>query len=135
MNGERGSAVVELTILTPIVILLLMFVVAGGRILQASNDVRGAAGAAARAASLRDLDGAATLDAKATAREALAARGRSCREFRVTADVSRLHPGGEVSVTVACRVDLSDLGFLGVPGSRIVSARASEVVDRYRSAP
>ena len=51
-DNERGSATVELVILTPLLILLLLFVVALGRLAGARIDVDGVAAQAARAASI-----------------------------------------------------------------------------------
>ena len=39
---------------------------------------------------------------------------------------------GRVEVVVECTVDLSDLGFLPVPGSHTVAARATEPIDQFR---
>ena len=39
---------------------------------------------------------------------------------------------GEVTVTVTCQVDLSELALLPVPGTATVSATATEVIDRHR---
>ena len=42
-------------------------------------------------------------------------------------------PGGRVTVTVSCVVDLGDVTKFGViPGSRTLTASATEVVDRTR---
>lgn len=132
MRHEHGSAVVELAVVTPAILLLLMLVVAAGRLVLARQDVYGAAADAARAASVRGHPGNAEADARATVRRSLADRGVTCRNLGVGVDAGALAPGGTVSVAVTCTVALSDLGLLGLPGSRAVSARAYEVVDRYR---
>lgn len=131
-GSERGSAVVEMAVLTPALVLMLLLVVAAGRVGQATNDVYGSSADAARAASLRDHPTSATHDARTTAERTLAARGVSCRQLAVSTDTSRLHPGGSVSVDLSCTVDLSDLGLLGLPSSRTVRAGAAEVIDTYR---
>ena len=42
-------------------------------------------------------------------------------------------PGGSITVTVSCTVDLGDLTQLGlIPGSRTLTASATEVIDRTR---
>ena len=132
LRGERGTAVIELAIVTPAVILLLMFVVAAGRLAQARTDVYGAAADAARALSVRQEPADATSDARRSAERALSDRPTSCRRLDVGVDTSGLHPGGTVAARVTCTVRLSDLGLLGLPGTRDVSATAHEVVDRYR---
>lgn len=131
-GDQRGTAVIELAILTPAVIVLLMFVVAAGRLAQARTDVYGAAAEAARAVSLRQRPADAAADARARAERALANRPTTCRRLDVAVDTSGLIPGGTVAARVTCSVQLSDLGLLGLPGSRDVSATAYEVVDRYR---
>lgn len=131
--SERASAVVELVILVPAVVLLLLFVVLAGRVAQAQNDVYGAASDAARAASIRQHPRSAARDARTTAERVLSSRGVTCRSLRVDVDSRRLRPAGHVRVGVRCVVALRDLAPLGVPGSRTVSASATEVVDRFRS--
>jgi hypothetical protein len=37
-----------------------------------------------------------------------------------------------VSVTVACRLDLSDLSVPGVPGSRLIQATMTSPIDTWR---
>lgn len=130
---EAGSAVVELTLMVPAILLILMLVVAAGRIVQARNDVAAAAGDAARAASVRQHLAEATRAAQATARRSLADRGVSCAHATVNVAGSDLSPGSAIAVDVSCSVNLADLGLLGVPGSRTVSARGIEIVDQYRS--
>lgn len=132
LAGSRGSAVVELTIVTPVILLILMFVVAAGRLSQARHDVYGAAADAARAASMRQSPATAADDARATAARSLVDRGVTCRSLSVSTDAGGSTPGASVSVAVTCSVGLSDLGLLGLPGARSVSATASEVIDRYR---
>lgn len=133
-DGESGSAAVELTLVTPLLVLFLLLVVAAGRVGEARNDVYGAASQAARAASLARAPGAAVADARAAAAASLGDGGPTCRSLSVDVDAGALRPGGRVAVTVACAVPLSDLVGLGLPGTRVVSASASEVVDTYRGA-
>lgn len=132
LRREEGTAVVELTILMPALLMVLMLVVAAGRLVQARNDVYGAAADAARAVSLRQGASEADADARATATRSLADRGVTCRRVQVGVEAAGMTPGATVSVEVTCSVDLSDLGLLGVPGTRAVTARAFEVVDRFR---
>lgn len=123
---------VELTLVTPAILLVLMLVVASGRLVQARNDVQGAAADAARALSLRQQAGPGSADARQAAARSLADRGVTCRDLAVDVDASGLVPGGTVSVGVTCSVSLGDLGLLGLPGSRAISSRAFEPVDRFR---
>lgn len=131
-RDERASAVVELTVMVPAVVLLLVFVVFAGRVTAARLDVAGAAADAARAASTRQHAGDAASDARATAAASLADRGVTCARLAVDVDTGAFTRGGSVAVTVRCTVDLSDLGLLGVPAARTVSARSTEVIDSLR---
>ncbi len=132
MTSQRGSITTEVVLLTPVLMLLLAFVVMTGRLGVASGAVTDAAQQAARAASLRADPAAAATDAEATAAANLASAGISCAEFAVEVDTSRFARGGDVAVLVTCTTDLDDLAFAGLPGSTTLSARAVEVIDVYR---
>lgn len=134
-RDESGSVAVETVLIVPIIILLLLFAVFGGRLVGAKNQVVGVAQDAARAASLRDDPGQGTAAAVHTAEAALREAGLACSRRRITVDVSHFTPGGFVRVQVSCTASLSDLTLLGVPGSRTFSATATEPIDTYRSQP
>ena len=130
LRGEEGSATTELVILTPLLILLLLFVVALGRLAGARGDVDGAAAQAARAASIaRDPTAAATQ----AAQMALASQHVTCAHLGVAVDTTAFTPGGNVAVTVSCSVDLSTLTGLHLPAHETVTDRFVEPLDRYRS--
>lgn len=131
LRDHRGSAATELVLVTPLLLLLVLFVVFLGRLSTARQDVNSAARDAARAASLRADQAAAVADAEAAAEASFADLGTSCSELRVNVDTTQLRPGGSVGVEVICTADLSDLALLRVPGTRTVSADAREVVDAY----
>ena len=132
MRAEHGSITTEVVLLTPVLMLLLAFVVMTGRVGEASGAVTDAAHQAARAASLRGAPVEAAADAESTAAANLASAGIACADFAVEVDTSRFARGGEVAVTVTCTTALDDLAFAGLPGSRTLSARAVEVIDVYR---
>jgi hypothetical protein len=50
----------------------------------------------------------------------------------VVTDTSQFRAGGSVTTTITCNVELSDLVGLAVPGSRTLTASATEPVDTYR---
>lgn len=130
--SERGSAAVEMVLLTPMLLVMLVFVVFLGRLGQARNDVDRSAREAARAASLaRDPEEAqaAGLDA---AHATLEPGAVSCRRMAVTVESSGFGAGGAVSAVVACTVDLADVAGLGVPGTTTLSASFREPLDVYR---
>ncbi len=60
---DRGSVSLELVLVTPLVLVLIVFVVFCGRLTRAEALVRAAAAAGARAASLRQSPGTARVDA------------------------------------------------------------------------
>lgn len=131
-TGDAGSSTVEVTLLAPLLLALLLFVVLCGRLVSVQLDVDAAASGAARTGSIARTEAAARAQAEQTARDTLAARGLSCADATVTVTTGGLRPGGAVTVSVACRVPLSDLVLLGVPGSRVVTATATSSIDQWR---
>jgi len=132
-RDERGSIAAELVLLTPLLILLLLFVVALGRLSGARLDVDGAAAQAARAASIARDPSTATAMAQQTATAALGSDHVTCAQLTVYTDTAQFAPGGSVAVTVTCHVALSDLTGLRLPASESVTSTASSVIDTYRS--
>lgn len=130
--SRRGSAALELVLLAPALLVLMLFVVAAGRLAEARVDVERAARDAARAASLARSASAAERAGAEAARASLAERDVSCRELEVALDAAGFGPGGTVRAEVACTVSLADLSLLRVPGARTVRAAFSEPVDAYR---
>lgn len=134
-GDERGSVAAELTLLVPALLMLLLFVVFCGRLADARLRVDDAAHQAARAATLARSPGQADHDARTTAQGSLARAGVSCRRLTVDTEPGRFQPGGMLSVTVTCRLDASDLALLSLPATIAISARADEVIDRWRGGP
>lgn len=133
-TDDRGSATVEMVLLTPLLIVMLVFVVFCGRLADCTLRLNDVAHQAARAASLARTVTSAHNDASATAQEALAQAGITCQTLAVTVSAAGLQPGSTVSVDVTCTVGLSDLALLGVPGSKTLTASFSSPVDTFRSA-
>ncbi len=132
-RSERGSAPIELLILTPVIVMLVGLALYAGRTATIKQDVISASRDAARAASVRQFPGPATTDGRAAAERTLASRDVSCSTLAVDVDTSDLSPGGAVTSTVTCTVDLSDVtGLLGLPGSVTIEASSTAVVDRFR---
>jgi len=132
-DSERGSAAVEITLLTPLLVILLLFVVFLGRVTEAQAVISDAAHQAARAASIAQSPAAATAQARQAAGTALSGRGLACQHFTVSVGLAGFRPGGTVRATVTCTTGLSDLALLKVPGSRTLSASFTSVIDTYRS--
>ena len=133
LRDERGAVATELVLLTPLLILLLLFVVALGRLAGARINVDGAAAQAARAASIATTPAGASAAAQQTATAALGSDHVICATLKVTTNTARFAPGGSVSVTVSCSVALSDLTGLRLPASEDVASSAISVIDTYRS--
>jgi Flp pilus assembly protein TadG len=129
---ERGSVITELVIVTPLLLLLLLFVVALGRTAGSRIDINGAASEAARAASIARTPLAAQEDARQTAAAALADQHVTCASLDITTDTTQFRPGGTVTVAVRCDVKLGDLTGLRLPAAKALTATASAPIDRYR---
>jgi Flp pilus assembly protein TadG len=132
-RGRRGDAgPLEAVILLPALLAIFALVMAFGRTTSAAGDVSHAARAGARAAARAQTLGGATERAMAVVRDSLADAGLACTSQH-TAVAGDMRPGGVLTVTVRCVVDLGDVSGLGpVPGSRTLHATASEMIDIVR---
>jgi hypothetical protein len=128
-RGDRGNGALDLTVMgmcffVPVVLLLIF----AGRVNAGHAAVESAARHAARTMSIARnaaaAEGVAKSDAAATVREGSA----MCLSMSFSAQVDET----QVSVTVSCQVDLSEVALLPVPGTRTASATAVEVIDRHR---
>lgn len=131
-TDANGGATVELLLATPLLLMVLLLVLACGRIATARADVDGAARDAARAASIRRDPASASLAARQAVAATLAQRSITCRQLQVVPDLRAFRPGGWVAVSVTCAVDLRDLTLLPLPGSRAVQSRFVEPIDVFR---
>jgi Flp pilus assembly protein TadG len=131
-RGARGdSGPLELVILLPVVLLLFALVVAFGRATTAQQHVQHAAAVGARAAARAQTAGGASGVAARVVGDSLAGVGMTT--CGAPAVAGTWTPGGRVTVTVSCVVDLGDVTKFGLlPGSRTLSASATEVIDRTR---
>jgi Flp pilus assembly protein TadG len=127
-RGDQGSVSVELAVLTPAIALMLALVVLVGRVQSSRADVEAAAHSAARAITLSRDPSDAVEEAHAVTAERLRVGSRSCRALDWDARITE----ADVTVTVACDVDLSEAALLPVPGTFTVSATSTEVLDRFR---
>jgi Flp pilus assembly protein TadG len=133
-RSEAGSVATELVLLTPLLIVFLLFVVTLGRLSGARLDVDGAAAQAARAASIAEDPTMASTAAQQTAAAALGSDHVTCAQLTVTTNTTQFSPGGSVAVTVTCVIGLSDLSGLRLPESQSVTSTATSVIDTYRPA-
>ena len=130
---ERGSASVELVLITPVLIMFLLLVVGLGRLALAKQEVTSAAHDAARAASLERDTGASAGRGRAAAERALADRGMSCASLNVDIDTSGYRSGGQVRAEVVCVAALGDLALSGLPGSKTYRAQAVVPIEQYKA--
>ena len=128
----RGSAVIELIVAVPILLMFVDLGVAGGRQAQAQALADAAAHGAARAASEATTVAVATGAADAAAAASLDQAGASCATYTVTVDTSAFHAGGTVRVDVQCRTSLSDLTNLPLPGSVRLVGHSVSPIDVFR---
>lgn len=127
-GSERGTMSIEMVVLVPVLLLITMVAVAGGRIVSAQGMVEAASRDAARAASMERSVGAASTAANRSLSQADTANA-SCS---AGVDVGGFRRGGAVTVSVSCRVKLSDLGLVFLPGTTVVKAESSAPVDQWR---
>jgi Flp pilus assembly protein TadG len=129
-RDERGLATIELVIWVPVLVTLLLFVVALGRLANARAKVDSAARDGARAASLVRNPSDAASAAEAAARDSLGSGTSICGSFSV-ATAGSIVPGGQAIVTVTCGVPMSDLAPL-ISGTKTLTSRFVAPIDLYR---
>ena len=131
--GERGSAALEVALVTPLLLVTLLFVVGLGRLASARGQIEQASRDAARAASIARTAAAAQADAEQAATADLAGDRITCGGLMVGVDTSGFRPGGTVAVNLACTVSLADVVAAGFPGSHTLAARSVAPIDLYRA--
>ncbi|MEA2703143.1 MAG: hypothetical protein QOD63_1088 [Actinomycetota bacterium] len=134
---DEGSVTLETVVLAPAFLLFLAVLVVGGRVALAGNAVAEAADEAARAASIARTATTARATAEDTALAALRRQSLHCSSTpTVTIDTAGFAvPVGQpaqVTATVTCHVNLSDLAIPGFPGGRTVTATSVSTLDTYR---
>ncbi len=121
---------VELVVLAPVLVVLSLLIVHLGRAGGASQQVRHAADAAARAASIVATS-RMRAEAESVAVADLDANGVNCASTSVAVQLGGPPASRTVTVTLLCTTNSAGLDLLGVSG-RSVRATSTEVVDRYR---
>ena len=112
----------------------MLFVVFVGRAGGAVEQVRHAADEGARAASMVRRSAMRDSATSAVARD-LTTNGANCSSTTVSVEVverSNTSATSTVTVTVACVVEAAGTGLLGT-AMRTVTARSTEIIDRYRA--
>ncbi|HET9733497.1 MAG TPA: TadE family protein [Acidimicrobiales bacterium] len=131
-GAEEGSAALEVALVTPLLLVALLFVIGLGRLASARGQIEQAARDAARAASIARTPGTAQADAEQAAAADLAGDHLTCGQLNVAVDAASFRPGGTVAVDLGCTVSLADVVAAGFPGTHRLTATAVAPVDRYR---
>ena len=147
---------VEITLLVPAFVVLLLFVVAVGRMASARLSVQEAAQQAARTLTLAGDPATATDQVRAAAISATTGAGLPCEQVTVTINLppttttlagtttggAGVNVGGAgvggvtvATVRVVCTVSLADVTGLGLPSTTRLEATATSPIDRHRSLP
>ncbi|HZU79434.1 MAG TPA: TadE/TadG family type IV pilus assembly protein [Acidimicrobiales bacterium] len=131
-RDAQGGLTVELVLLAPVLILFALMALGLGRYELARQELADAARAGAEAASVVPSADQAAGAASSAVLAPLNGQSHMCAHPAVTTDSSGFAAGGDVRVTVSCRVDLSDLLVPGLPGGVDVSATQVAPVDPFR---
>ena len=130
MKTHSGSATVEMVLLTPVLMVLILFGIYSGRASESLIQVRHAADQAARGAS---KVGRSRIESTAfqVAELALNSESASCIDFSVRTALIKQGDNNAVRVEVSCTINTQGLMLLGVTQRR-VTASSTEVLDRWR---
>lgn len=131
MTRDRGSVATEMVLLTPLMIIMLMFVVHAGRAGQGVNQLKHAADQGARAASLVARPRMSSVAQQAVIQDLLSS-GLSCVSPLVATNFDRSSLSASVTVTVSCQTSNVGLSLLGAH-TVSMAASSTEVIDRYRA--
>ena len=125
----------ELVIVVPAVVAVIALLTAGWRLWSVRSQVREAAAAGARAATLARSGAEAEQAASAAINADLETVGSSCTGPTVGIDVSAFSAppgqGGDVGVDVTCEVPFTDL-LIPMPGALTVEGHAGSRLDSFR---
>jgi Flp pilus assembly protein TadG len=128
---EQGSALAELVIIAPVLLLVALLMIFFGRIESAQGDVEAAARAGVEAAVVQSSPALAQSSATAAVTTTLSSEHMACPTPEVTTNVANFYSGGSVSVVVTCVARLSDVAAPGLPGARTLSATSTAPLDPY----
>jgi Flp pilus assembly protein TadG len=135
-RDERGSAALEAAVGVPAFVLFVGLIICGGRLATTHESLQSAAAEAARSASIARDARTATADARRAATASVTNQNVHFDQIDVRVDTTdfakQAGQPGMVTVTVSCRLDLSDLSVPGVPGFRLVTATMSSPIDTWR---
>ncbi len=128
---DFGSAAMELVLLTPVLVVLMLFIVFAGRAGEGMSELRHAADQGARAASQVARSRMESAARSAVLRD-LRTSGSSCVNPSVSLTTDSTLDGSFVTVSVTCTISDDGLGLLRA-GRRSIRATSTEIIDRFRS--
>ncbi len=138
--AERGTTTIELVALAPLIAALLLFGVFCGRIATTRQTVQRAARDAVRAASIAITRDDAAIALESVLAANLGTRRASCTHLAVDYSAIASDTGsgddwdsGVIEIRLTCAIPTSDLGLLGLNGTKTFTAVAIEPVDTWRS--
>lgn len=133
---ERGSEAIEAAVGVPALMLFIGMIIFAGRVAIANEAVQAAAYEAARSASIARTQDLAQSAGSSAAQFSLANQQLQCVTRTVSVDTSGFTaPVGtpaEVTATITCVVNVSDLAVPGAPGTLTVTSVATSPIDTYR---
>jgi Flp pilus assembly protein TadG len=129
----------ELALLTPLLVAFMMLLAGLGRVVEAQSQVDGAARDAARAASIARTRPAAQAAADDAADGTLGGDGTGnngrCEGGPRAAVVwgrTDWRPGGQVTTSVTCVIDLGGLSLIGFTPAKTMTGTATAPIDTLR---
>lgn len=135
-NSERGSASLELAMLSVTILTFFLLLIVGARVSMAHQSLQSAAFAGARDASLVRTVGEASSAGSAGANLALNQAGIKCTNTSIGIDTSAFSKPigtvGQVRATLTCKVKLADVAFPGLPGNITITKHSTSPIDPYR---
>ena len=133
-SEERGSALVEVALVLPLLLLLALGVVGVGRVVQARMGVSAVARETARAAALAQTPSDAMERGLATGHAVGVGYGLTNGSLALSLDVGGFERGGSVQAAASYAVPLADLPLLGWAQVQVAGEHV-ERIDLYRSRP
>ncbi len=132
-QAKTAQAIAELVIVAPVLLIVIVLMVALGRVDSAQGDVESAARAGVQAAVVQADASDAQTQASTAAQSSLSGAGLTCPAPQISVDTSNFVAGGWVSVSVTCVTSLADVSVPGVPGAKTLSATSSAHIDPFRA--
>ena len=133
-SRERGSATVELLVVTIALLAFTGGLISVGRLTSTRAALAGVVREAARAAANATTPTQAIRTGRQRAHQVAAGYQLNPDRLQVTVDPAGLPRGGTLTVTASYQVPLDDLPTLGLlPGQLTLTARHQEPIDPHKS--